>query len=180
MHETQSRFLEALDANGPASDRAGNMDLYGWLVGSWELDVTRFLDDGSTRRRPGEWHFGWVLEGRAIQDVWIVPPRGQERVGDAAKNVNSYGTTLRTYDPKLDAWHVQWTDPVTQTFFNMIGRKDGDDIVQLGKGTGDNLIRWSFREITVNSFLWRGELATDQDATWRTNVEFQARRIEAA
>ena len=28
------------------------------------------------RRRNGEWHFGWVLEGRAIQDVWIVPPRG--------------------------------------------------------------------------------------------------------
>jgi hypothetical protein len=48
------------------------MDLYGWLIGSSDLDVTRFLDDGSERRRQGEWHFGWALEGRAIQDIWIV------------------------------------------------------------------------------------------------------------
>ena len=37
---------------------------------------------------------------RAIQDVWIVPPRGELRHGDAAANVNSYGTTLRVYDPR--------------------------------------------------------------------------------
>ncbi len=52
----------------------------------------------------GEWHFGWALEGRAVQDVWIVPPRGELRRGDAAANVNSYGTTLRVYDPDIDAW----------------------------------------------------------------------------
>ena len=70
----QPAFLACLHANGPSADRAGNMDLYGWLVGSWDLDVTRFLPDGTTRRRSGEWHVGWVLEGRAIQDVWVVPP----------------------------------------------------------------------------------------------------------
>ena len=70
-----SAFLNALHADGPAADREGKMDLYGWLIGSWELDVTRYLDDGSQLRISGEWHFGWVLEGRAIQDVWIVPPR---------------------------------------------------------------------------------------------------------
>ena len=70
-------FLEALSAAGPAPDRAAKMALYGQFVGSWELDVIEHRDDGMTRRRPGEWHFGWALEGRAIQDVWIVPPRGQ-------------------------------------------------------------------------------------------------------
>ncbi|MGD0334222.1 MAG: hypothetical protein ABSA90_13350 [Xanthobacteraceae bacterium] len=178
MSRALSGFLEALEAAGPAPDRASNMNLYGWLIGSWKLDVTGFLDDGRTRRRPGEWHFGWILEGRAIQDVWIVPPRGSARAGDAEKNVNSYGTTLRTYVSKLDAWHIQWTDPVTQTFFNMIGRKDDDNIIQFGQGTGNNLIRWSFREITPNSFLRRGEVSADQGATWRTNVEFRAQRIE--
>ena len=168
-------FLAALGAAGPAADRTGNMGIYGWLVGSWELDVTRYLDDGATRRRPGEWHFGWVLEGRAIQDVWIVPPRGA-RSGDAAANVNVYGTTLRVYDPRIDAWHIQWTDPVTQTYLAMIGRKEGDDIVQLGKGTGDTLIRWSFSAITPSSFLWRGEVSAEDGATWRRTVEFLARR----
>ena len=109
-----------------------------------------------------------------------MPPRGEVRCGDAAKNVNVYGTTLRTYDPQHDVWLVQWTDPVTQTFFTMTGRKEGNDIVQLGKGTGDNLIRWSFREITPDAFFWRGEISADQGASWRTNVEFRARRTGPA
>ena len=137
-----SAFLEALGADGPSADRAGKMDLYGRFVGSWDLDVTQFSDDGRERRRAGEWHFGWALEGRAIQDVWIVPPRGELRHGDAAANINSYGTTLRVYDPDIDAWRIQWTDPVTRSFLQMIGRAEGRDIVQLGTrpdGTSDAL-----------------------------------------
>ena len=176
LSASNDTFLAALGAAGPAAERGGNMDLYGWLIGSWELDVARYRDDGSTWRRPGEWHFGWVLEGRAIQDVWIVPPRGAGRQGVAADNANSYGTTLRTYDPKLDAWHVQWTDPVTQAFFTMTGRREGRDIVQLGTIAGGNRLRWSFREIEADAFLWRGEISADDGTTWRTNVEFRARR----
>jgi hypothetical protein len=105
-----------------------------------------------------------------------VPPRGAARTGDAAANVNSYGTTLRVYDPRIDAWHIQWTDPVTQTYLSMIGRKEGSDIVQLGKSPDGNLIRWSFSEITPDSFRWRGEISADDGATWRLQVEFLARR----
>jgi len=129
---TASPFLDALGADGPAADRAGKMDLYGRFVGSWDLDVSQFSDDGTERRRTGEWHFGWALEGRAIQDVWIVPPRGALRDGDAAARFNTYGTTLRVYDPEIDAWRIQWTDPVTRNYLSMIGRAQGDDIVQLG------------------------------------------------
>jgi hypothetical protein len=179
MTKTGARpaFLDCLHADGPSADRAGNMDLYGWLIGSWDLDVTRFLPDGTRRRRAGEWHFGWVLEGRAIQDVWVVPPRGSQRQGDAAANVNVYGTTLRVYDPRIDAWQIQWTDPVTQSYLSMIGRREGSDIVQLGKNPDGNLIRWSFSEITQESFLWRGEVSVDNGATWRLDVEFLARRL---
>jgi hypothetical protein len=174
---TTSPFLDALGADGPATDRAGKMDLYGRFVGSWELDVAQFAEDGTKRQRKGEWHFGWALEGRAIQDVWIVPPRGELRHGDAAANVDSYGTTLRVYDPRIDAWQIQWTDPVTQNFLQMIGRQQGDDIVQLGTRPDGNLIRWSFSEITPNSFRWRGEISADKGATWRLNVDFSARRV---
>jgi hypothetical protein len=40
------------------------------------------------------------------------------------------GTTLRTYDPSIDAWHIQWTDPVTQSYVSMIGRAQGRDFVE--------------------------------------------------
>jgi len=170
-------FLDALAADGPAPDRIGQMDLYGWLIGAWELDVTRYIPDGKERRRKGEWHFGWVLEGRAIQDVWIVPPRGQLRNGDAAANAYSYGSTLRIYDPRIDAWQIQWTDPVMQNFLTMTGRKQGNDIVQLGRDNDGRPIRWSFSQITPRSFLWRGETSHDDGATWRRDVEFTATRI---
>ena len=49
-----SPFLEALGADGPATDRAGKMDLYGRFVGSWDLDVRQFTDDGREHRRAGE------------------------------------------------------------------------------------------------------------------------------
>jgi hypothetical protein len=106
-----------------------------------------------------------------------VPPRGELRAGDAAANVNSYGTTLRVYDPDIDAWRIQWTDPVTRNFLQMIGRAEGADIVQLGTRPDGRLLRWSFSEITEHSFLRRGEISGDQGASWRLNVEFTARRI---
>lgn len=169
-------FLAAFGATGPSPDRGDKMDLYGWLIGSWDLQVSAFMPDGSIRKRPGEWHFGWVLEGRAIQDVWIVPTRGGLRSGDAASNRFAYGTTLRTYDPSIDAWHIQWTEPVTQTYLSMIGRRDGKDIVQLGTGPDGSRIRWSFSQITESSFLWRGETSSDDGKTWQPVVEFTAVR----
>ncbi len=150
-------FIDALQAGGPASDRAENMELYGFLVGAWDLDVTEFEADGSTRRCPGEWHFGWVLEGRAIQDVWIVPSRGAGSHADTA-NSNRYGTTLRVYDPRIDAWHIQWTEPVTQAY----------------------LRRWSFSEITPASFRWRGEVSAAEGATWHLHMDFIAHRSGTA
>jgi hypothetical protein len=159
---TTSRFLQALGADGPSEDRGGKMDLYRWLVGSWDLDVTEVTPDRGTRRRPGEWHFGWVLEGRAIQDVWIVPP-------------DYYGTTLRVYDPRIDAWHIQWTEPISQSYVSMVGRRQGDEIAQDGEVDG-TLVRWSFSDITSESFRWRFDASTDGGTTWHRRMEFSARR----
>jgi hypothetical protein len=168
-------FLDALSAEGPAPDRADKMALYGQFVGSWDVDVIEYHDDGSTLRRPGEWHFGWALEGRAVQDVWLVPPRGQ-RKGDAVAQSNRYGTTLRVYDPAIDAWHVQWIEPVGQTYLSMIGRAAGADIVQLGKNAAGQTTRWGFYEIKRDSFLWRADVSADGETDWKRVVEFRATR----
>jgi len=169
-------FLDALSASWPAPDRAAKLALYGQFVGSWELDVLEHRDDGTTRRRPGEWHFGWALEGRAVQDVWIVPPRRQ-RQGDPIAQSNRYGTTLRVYDPGIDGWHIAWTEPVGQTYLTMIGRARGKDIVQLGETADGRSIRWGFYEITPDSFFWLGESSADGETNWKRVVEFRARRI---
>ena len=157
-------FIEALHTDRPAADRAEKMALYGWLIGNWEMDATVHAEDGSTHRGKGSIHFGWVLEGRAIQDVWILPGV-------------FYGTTLRVYDPGLDAWHILWNDPVRQYYTRQIGRARGADIVQVGKNDLGEDIRWSFTDITTHSFRWVGERSRDAGANWQLQAEFLARRV---
>ena len=102
--EEPTGFHAVLAATGRSPAIPESMDVYGWLVGSWELDVLRYAGvDVAERGLKGEVHFGWVLEGRAIQDVWIMPPRS-ERTGREAATQNMYGTTFRMWDPAIQAW----------------------------------------------------------------------------
>jgi hypothetical protein len=97
----------------------------------------------------------------------------------AAGRGDFYGTTLRVYDPGLDAWHILWIDPVKQLYSRQIGRARGNDIVQEGKDDTGDMVRWSFTGITPDSFHWLGERSQDGGATWRLEVEFFARRVAA-
>ena len=171
-------LIDALHTNRPAPDRADKLELYGRFIGRWEMDAAFHLGDGSVRRSQGEIHFGWVLEGRAVQDVWIVPVRGMPR-SDPPIWGDFYGATMRVYDPRINAWHILWIDPLTQMYRRMIGRARGDDIVQEGEDEEGAPVRWSFTEITPNSFRWRAERSPDGGETWRLQVEFLARRIAA-
>jgi hypothetical protein len=175
-------FINALHSDGPAPDRAEKMGLYGWLIGAWEMAVIVRMENDAEYRGKGEIHFGWVLEGRAIQDVWITPPRGarNDPIGAAA---NFYGSTFRIYDPGIDGqgsgvWHIFWLDPVKQFYSRMIGRADGKDIEQLTVNETPQR-RWRFSEIKPNSFHWTADVdeGTDGAVQWRRHVEFFARRI---
>jgi len=170
-------FVNALHADGPAPDRAGKMGLYGWLIGAWEMDVLVHLENDAEYRGKGEIHFGWVLEGRAIQDVWITPRRG-ERDGPIGAAANFYGSTFRIYDPGIEAWHIFWLDPVKQFYSRMIGRADGPDIEQLTVNETPRR-RWRFSAITPDSFRWTADIDEGKDGAvaWHRHVEFFARRI---
>ncbi|MGH9601033.1 MAG: hypothetical protein ACRD24_01480 [Terriglobales bacterium] len=169
-------FWESLRADGPRPEHAEKLMLYGQLVGSWEGDVFDYESDGTRRASRGEWHFGWVLEGRAIQDVFIVPPRSTRAGGVPAGQRNTYGATLRVYDPKSDTWSITWVSAVSGVRNTLVGRKQGEDIVQEGTDEDGNPIRWIFSDITPDSFRWRGEVSHDQGKTWSKEAEFFLRR----
>ena len=172
-------FFQALCASGPEARLAARMTLYDRVLGDWSLEVVDHAADGSQRVSHGEVHFAWVLEGRAIQDVWIVPSR-EARGPDLPRQGNRYGTTLRVYDPAADVWRITWINPVTSAVNQLLGRREGDDIVQEGAGADGSSIRWSFREITPTSFRWFGEISKDGGATWQLQTEFRGRRQGAA
>lgn len=115
-----------------------------------------------------------MLEGRAVQDVWIIP----RTAGSPAFPVagNWYGTTLRVYDPTIDAWRVSWFDPGRSVFRQQIGRPRGPDIVQEGTTESGDLSRWSFVEITGNSFHWLGEAKPAAATEWRLVVDVRTQR----
>jgi hypothetical protein len=180
-HDASLTFLEVLHAAGPDKARESKLALYAWLVGQWEFDITTLLEDGTTHRGRGEISAGWVLQGRAIQDVWMIPrlrdrKPGMEQLPGAG---NWYGTTLRIYDPDLDAWRILWNDPAINYFTQQIGRARGRDIVQEGPDPNGGNARWTFSEIETASFHWTAERTTD-DRNWRTQVDIHARRVHQA
>jgi hypothetical protein len=177
MSTPSPSFAEALHSPAPAADRADKLGLYGFLIGDWEFDATYHPGDGTTRRTTGEIHAGWVLGGRALQDVWIVPARQLPRTG-APQFGDFFGSTLRVYDPGLDAWHILWSDPLQQTYFRQLARPRGQDIVQEGEGPDGALHRWSFTELTRDSFRWTGERSPDSGATWALYADYRARRVK--
>jgi hypothetical protein len=173
-----SWFGRVLHADGPDAARATGLELYSWIAGRWDFDVTTFPDDGTIHRGHGEIYAGWVLQGRAIQDVWMIPrlrdrKPGIEQLPGAG---NWYGTTLRLYDPALDAWRILWSDPATNFFSQQIGRAQGSDIVQTGPDPRGGTSRWTFSDINPDSFRWTAEHAPD-DRTWRREVQIRARRV---
>jgi hypothetical protein len=137
-------------------------------------------ESGATHTNRGEIHAGWVLEGRALQDVWMLPRRAERRPDAPPRQLpvtgNWYGTTLRVYDPGIDAWHILWNNPLTQLYTRQVGRACGADIVQEGRHESGALMRWSFTKIKPESFHWLAEVSADGGASWRLQVEVLARR----
>jgi hypothetical protein len=161
-------MIEALAASGRAPEIPEEMDVYGWLAGEWELDVIRYGVDVRDRNIKGRALFGWVLEGRAVQDVWIMK---------AENVVATYGMTIRVWDPAIAAWRVTWMNPITGRRDELIGTRVGKDIVQIGTHGDGTPIRWRFVDTTGDSFRWLGEALERDGETWKLEAEFHGRRI---
>jgi hypothetical protein len=172
-------MIEALAAEGPFADYTDKLMLFGRLVGAWDIEGRNFNREGQvTREQRGEWLFGWVLEGRAIQDVIISPPRKERRRTGAP--ADDYGTAVRFYDPRIDAWRVTALTPVFGVVVNLIARPVGDEIILEGRASDNKLYRWVFSDITDDSFRWRGYTSVDQGQTWFMEEEIRGHRRASA
>jgi hypothetical protein len=167
-----------LTADGPDPGFGEKLQLFGQFIGSWDLDVTALPPGAAPRRFTGEWHFGWILGGRAIQDVLIVRPLDEDP--GAPPSPSSAGTSVRAYDPMLDAWWVAWLGPDDREFSTLLARPIENGIViegqwSLGLPDGGRF-RWSFSEIDQDRFRWQGRISRDAGQTWQLVEEMQARR----
>lgn len=81
-------FFEALTSECKNTALPEEFNYFEKLIGSWAID---YIESNNSLSIKGEWHFSWVLEGMAIQDVIILPDY-------------EYGTSLRIYNPDTHAW----------------------------------------------------------------------------
>jgi hypothetical protein len=174
--EQRADFYTVLAADGRAAEIPEAADVYGWLCGSWDLVVLRYRGvDVSKQGLTGEVHAARVLEGRAVQDVWIMPRR-ETRTSASDQTMNMYGTTLRSWDASIQAWRIAWTNPIRSHREEQIGNWSGTDIVQNGVRADGTKTRWTFTEITSDGFHWRGEAQYPDQTTWTLEGEFLAKR----
>lgn len=87
-------FLEALAASNRSADLADADDLFDFLVGSWDLAARLHDEKGNVQSSQGELLVAWILEGRALQDLFIFPTRADRRLGRPSRG-DRYGSTIR-------------------------------------------------------------------------------------
>jgi len=158
---TNEDLSGALLADEPLATVRDRLALFGQFVGAWDLEWHGRDRAGNEVVVVGELHFGWILGGRAIQDVWRVP----SRPSDSARMRGFFGTTIRFYDAAIDAWRSTWLDPLNGSVRRFFGRPTDDGIV-LDALDDDPPERWRFTSIEPDSFTWTGEVSADGGSTW--------------
>ena len=170
-------MIEALQAHAALPERRDKLHAFGQFVGSWNLDVRWYGPGGELlHETSGEWHFGWILGGLAVQDVWIVPSQRRHDPLAASLPWGDYGTSVRFYDPSIGAWRSTWIGPVRGLVIPFIARETRSGVELLGDLGADTRLRWSFSDIAPTMFTWRNEQAHRDDGVWELRQEFKAVR----
>lgn len=178
--ETQSRLakstreaminvLGSADANPSIGEEAKTFDHF---VGTWDADFAFYRADGTIFHKKGELLFGWVMDGHAIQDLWIgYPTEGRKE--------RTIGTTIRFFDTALKQWRIIFVNPQFNYVVTAQGGRQGDRIVLNGRDADGLPIRWTFSEMKPDSFHWQGEKSHDGGKTWKVEEDHHMKRRSA-
>lgn len=161
-----NNFIEALTSKGKSIELPEEYNYFGKLIGSWKLD---YIDHNISCSVKGEWHFSWVLEGMAIQDVIILPSRETEN--QIPHPITEYGTTLRVYNPDTHAWDIAYG--YTGKIMRLEAKKQNGMIVLTN--IDDERKKWVFVKIEENHFCWQN-ITIKEDGKWYINADIYAER----
>ena len=159
-------FIETLTSNSKSVELPEEFNYFGKLIGSWKFD---YVDHNISCSTKGEWHFSWILEGMAVQDVIILPSR--ETRTEIPHPLTEYGTTLRVYNPATHTWDIAYC--YTGRIMRLEARKQDDMIVLTN--IDDEKKKWAFVKIEDNTFHWQNVTVKD-NGEWLINAELYAVR----
>jgi len=167
--DTRRAMVATLAATRPHPSLASEARVFDRLVGTWDADFSFHLPDGRVTHKKGELLFGWVMDGHAVQDLWIGYPSGGQKE-------RTMGTTIRFFDTKLKQWRVVFVNPQFNYVVTAQGGLEGDNIVLRGVDTDSLPLRWTFSEMKPDSFHWQGEKSHDGGKTWVVEEDHHMKR----
>jgi len=169
----RAAMIAELASTNPSPSLGAEARTFDRLVGTWDCDFSFRAGDGSMRHKRGELLFGWILDGRAVQDLWITYPVEGEKE-------RKIGTSIRFFDTELKLWRVVFLNPQFNYLVTVQGSAVGDGIVLTGHDKDGAQIRWSFINIKADSFTWHGETSRDGGKTWVLEEEHHMTRRHSA
>jgi hypothetical protein len=167
--DPRQEMVATLASSGPNPSLGNQAQVFDRFVGTWDADFGFLRDDGRVTHKKGEILFGWVMDGNAIQDLWIGYPTDQQKE-------RSIGTTLRFFDKAHNQWRIVFVNPAASYVVTTQGGLEGDRIVLRGLDTDGLPIRWTFSEMTSDSFHWQGEKSHDGGKTWKLEEDHHMKR----
>jgi hypothetical protein len=144
-------------------------DLYGKLIGEWELEWVEHEGTDNERRVRGEWIFSRILDGMAVQDLFIVPSRTERNINPQPDG--EYGTTVRIYNPRTHHWDIYYG--CTGQAFRLEGKREGDSVVHTEVSEGK--MKWIISNITETGFRWEKRIRNENKG-WNTEGIVYAKR----
>lgn len=168
-------MITALRATGPHPSLGDHASVLGRLVGAWDVEYMDISKDGKAIYRSGELLVGWIMDGRAIEDVWIVDP------SQAGKEREVYAD-VRYFDPKSGTWPAIFIDPESASVAAFAGGAVADDRIVLDSQdlVAGQTRRWSFNDIRDDAFVFRDDASSDGGKTWSLKSEYHMKRRGSA
>jgi hypothetical protein len=172
--ESVSDLAAALPAKGPHPSLGDQEKTFGRFVGTWQVEYMDVKKDGTQLHRTGLFIVGWIMYGRAIQDLWIVDPSP----GHAEREIYA---DVRYFDPKTLTWPSVFFDLEQASMAKFSGGAASADRVVFQSSEIDNhLTRWSFDDTGPNTLEFRDQSSSDEGKTWKLRAEYHMRRKTAA
>lgn len=162
-------FIKALVCECKSNIIPDRCNLFGSFVGEWDFEWVDNRGTEDERHVKGEWIFQWILEGTAVQDLFICPSR-KERLTNYQPDA-AYGTTVRMYNPDTEAWDILYTELGGAT--QLEAKWEKDRIIQTA--VADRNLRWVFSEITRTSFHWQ-RMVREDGGHWTVEADLYAVR----
>lgn len=165
-------MINVLASGEPHRSLGEEAQTFDRFVGTWDGEFTSYREGGAVYHRKGELHFGWVLDGRAVQDLWIAYPT-------AERKEREIGTTIRFFDTLIKQWRIVFILPESNYVVTAQGGREGDRIVLRGVDSNGLPVRWTFSEMTHDTFHWQGERSYDSGKTWKLEEDHHMKRRSA-